>query len=147
MIKIRDLTKVFKMKKKDDLIVLDNINLDIEDGDIFGIIGMSGAGKSTLIRCINLLERPTSGSIEIDGIDITMKKGKELYKLRKNIGMIFQNFNLLMQKSVRKNIAFGLEITRLKEFKFDGMAKEEYKKLSYFKKKKLKKEIILKRLD
>lgn len=147
MIKIRNLTKTFKMKKTDDLVVLNNINLDIEDGDIFGIIGMSGAGKSTLIRCINLLERPTSGSIEIDGVDITTKSGKELLNLRKELGMIFQNFNLLMQKSVRKNIAFGLEIIKLNEFKVDGMTEEEYQKLSYFKKKSLKKETIRKRVD
>ncbi|ROR25745.1 D-methionine transport system ATP-binding protein [Mobilisporobacter senegalensis] len=146
MIKIRDLTKIFKMKN-DELVVLNNINLDIEDGDIFGIIGMSGAGKSTLIRCINLLERPTSGYIEIDGVDITTKRGNELLKLRKNIGMIFQNFNLLMQKSVKKNIAFGLEITKLREFKIEGMAEEEWRRLNYFKKKQLKKEAIEKRVN
>lgn len=146
MIEIKSLTKVFKIKNE-DLIVLDNINLEIEDGDIYGIIGMSGAGKSTLIRCINLLEKPTQGSILIDGVDITTKRGTELLKIRKNIGMIFQNFNLLMQKNVRKNIAFGLEITKLEEFQTAGMPKEEYKKLGYFQKRKLKKQAIGKRVD
>lgn len=146
MIRITDLKKEFNSKKQ-KLVVLNNINLEIEDGDIFGIIGMSGAGKSTLIRCINLLERPTSGRIEIDGVDITTKKGKELLQLRKNIGMIFQNFNLLMQKNVRKNIAFGLEITKLNEFKIEGMSSEEYEKLDYFQKRKAKKKEIEKRVN
>ncbi len=146
MIKITNLRKEFSNKKK-KLVVLTNINLEIEDGDIFGVIGMSGAGKSTLIRCINLLERPTSGKIEIDGVDITTKKGKELLGLRKNIGMIFQNFNLLMQKNVRKNIAFGVEITKLREFKIEGMTQKEFNKLDYFQKRKVKKIEIEKRVD
>ena len=70
-----------------------DVNLKIEDGDIFGIIGFSGAGKSTLVRCINLLERPTSGKVLIDGVDITQLKEAELRKIRKKIGMIFQHFN------------------------------------------------------
>ena len=72
-----------------------DVNLKIEDGDIFGIIGFSGAGKSTLVRCINLLERPTSGKVLIDGVDITQLKEAELRKIRKKIGMIFQHFNLM----------------------------------------------------
>ncbi|MFU0826833.1 MAG: Methionine import ATP-binding protein MetN [Lachnoclostridium sp.] len=147
MIELINLTKEFKSGKNKKLTVLDNISLKIDDGDIFGIIGMSGAGKSTLIRCINLLERPTSGRIKIDGVDITDIKGRELLALRKNIGMIFQNFNLLMQKNVRKNIAFGLEIIPLRDFKVSGMKEEEYKKLSYFKKRKAKKAEINKRID
>ncbi len=147
MIEIKDLTKEFKSGKNKKLTVLKNINLKIEDGDIFGIIGMSGAGKSTLIRCINLLERPTKGRIIIDGTDITAKKGKELSKLRKNIGMIFQNFNLLMQKNVRKNIAFGLEITKIKDFKISRMSERDYRELNYFQKRKAKKAEIIKRVD
>jgi D-methionine transport system ATP-binding protein len=146
MIRISNLTKEFQVKKK-KLTVLNNINMDIEDGDIFGIIGMSGAGKSTLIRCINLLEKPTSGSIYINDVDITKKSGRELLKLRKDIGMIFQNFNLLMQRNVRKNIAFGLEITKLKDFKVEGMSENEYRELSYFQKRKAKKEEIKRRVD
>lgn len=146
MIRIKNLTKEFQIKDK-KLTVLNDINMDIEDGDIFGIIGMSGAGKSTLIRCINLLEKPTSGNIYINDIDITKKSGRELLKLRKDIGMIFQNFNLLMQRNVRKNIAFGLEITKLKDFKITGMSDREYKSLSYFQKRKVKKEEISRRVD
>ncbi len=147
MIEISELTKEFNSGKNKKLTVLKNISMEIEDGDIFGVIGMSGAGKSTLIRCINLLERPTSGRILIDGTDITNKRGKELLSLRKNIGMIFQNFNLLMQKNVRKNIAFGLEITRLRDFKVSGMSEEQYKSLNYFDKRKAKKAEINKRVD
>ncbi|MDF2472401.1 MAG: transporter related protein [Anaerocolumna sp.] len=146
MIQITELTKVFQTKKQ-NLTVLNKINIRIEDGDIFGIIGMSGAGKSTLIRCINLLEKPTSGSIEIDGEDITTKSGKQLLKLRKSIGMIFQNFNLLMQKNVRRNIAFGLEIIPIKDFIIEGMSKKEYDVLNYFQKRKLKKAEINRRVD
>lgn len=147
MIQLKNLTKEFRTGKGQTLTVLKDINLEIEDGDIFGIIGLSGAGKSTLIRCINLLERPTSGSIMIDGVDITSMKGAELLKLRKKIGMIFQNFNLLMQRNVRKNIAFGLEITKLKDFKVKGMSPEEFQSLSYFKKLALKRQEINRIVD
>lgn len=146
MIRIANLTKEFQ-NGNTKLTVLNNINIEIEDGDIFGIIGMSGAGKSTLIRCINLLEKPTRGSIYINDQDITKKTGKDLLALRKGIGMIFQNFNLLMQRTVKKNIAFGLEITKLKDFKIDGMSDLEYRNLTYFNKRKAKKEYINKRVD
>lgn len=147
MIRLKDLTKEFKTGKGETLTVLNKVNLEIADGDIFGIIGMSGAGKSTLIRCINLLERPTSGSIIIDGVDITATRGSELLRLRKSIGMIFQNFNLLMQRNVRKNIAFGLEITKLRDFKVKGMEDYEFQALSYFKKRKIKKQEINRLVD
>lgn len=147
MIQVKQLTKEFSIAKNKKLTVLKNISLDIEDGDIFGIIGMSGAGKSTFIRCLNLLERPTKGTIVIDGVEITRKKGRELNSLRKNIGMIFQNFNLLMQKNVARNISFGLEITGINEFKIPGMADKDYKKFGYFKKRTLKKKEIERRVD
>ncbi len=147
MIQVKQLTKEFSIAKNKKLTVLKNISLDIEDGDIFGIIGMSGAGKSTFIRCLNLLERPTKGTIVIDGVEITRKKGRELNSLRKNIGMIFQNFNLLMQKNVARNIAFGLEITGVNQFKIPGMAEKDYKKLGYFKKRTQKKKEIERRVD
>lgn len=92
-----------------------NVSLTIEDGDIFGIIGLSGAGKSTLVRCINLLEKPTSGSVLIDGVDITSLSKKELLNTRHSISMIFQGFNLLAQRSVIKNICYPLEITGVKK--------------------------------
>lgn len=91
---------------------LRDVNLHIERGDIFGIIGQSGAGKSTLVRCINLLERPTEGSVIIDGKDVTAYRGKELSRLRESIGMIFQNFSLFQQRTVLRNVTFPLELRR-----------------------------------
>ena len=85
---------------------LSDINIDIADGDVFGIIGMSGAGKSTLVRTINLLERPTSGTIEVDGRDVTALAGAELRAYRRRVAMIFQNFGLLAQKTVLDNVCF-----------------------------------------
>lgn len=85
---------------------LSDINLEIADGDIFGIIGMSGAGKSTLVRTINLLERPTSGVIEVDGRDVTALSGVDLRAYRRRVAMIFQNFGLLAQKTVLDNVCF-----------------------------------------
>lgn len=93
---------------------LNNINLDIYPGDIYGIIGMSGAGKSTLVRCINFLEKPTSGTVVVDGKDLSTLSEPEIRKLRQNIGMIFQQFNLLMQRNVEDNICFPLEIAGVK---------------------------------
>ena len=85
---------------------LSDINIDIADGDVFGIIGMSGAGKSTLVRTVNLLERPTSGTIEVDGRDVTALSGEELRAYRRRVAMIFQNFGLLAQKTVLDNVCF-----------------------------------------
>lgn len=85
---------------------LSDINIDIAGGDVFGIIGMSGAGKSTLVRTINLLERPTSGTIEVDGRDVTALSGEELRAYRRRVAMIFQNFGLLAQKTVLDNVCF-----------------------------------------
>ena len=90
--------------------VLHDINLTIDSGEVFGILGSSGAGKSTLVRCINLLERPTSGKVLIDGRDITDAKGKELADVRAGIGMIFQNFSLFQQRTVLRNVTFPLEL-------------------------------------
>ena len=94
---------------------LRNISLTVEDGEIFGIIGLSGAGKSTLVRCINLLERPTSGSVIVDGRDLTAMTDRELRKARKSISMIFQSFNLLMQRSVLANVCFPMELAGVKK--------------------------------
>ncbi len=113
MIQVKNLSKVFRGET--DVRALTGINLSVEDGDIFGIIGMSGAGKSTLLRCIAGLEKPTEGAIEVDGADIAALQGKELTALRKRIGVIFQGYNLLMQKNVLKNVCFPLEL--------DGMDK------------------------
>ena len=113
-IEIKNLKKVFEIKGH-SIIALDNINLSIEKGDIFGIIGMSGAGKSTLVRSINYLEKPTEGQILIDGTDLFFLSEKELRKKRSDIGMIFQNFNLLEQKNVLDNVCFPLEIGGVKK--------------------------------
>ena len=99
---------------------LDQINLEIASGDIYGIIGMSGAGKSTLVRCLNYLEKPTAGVVKIHGKDLSTLKGRQLRKERQKIAMIFQHFNLLMQKNVLDNICFPLVIA--------GVSKKQAKK-------------------
>ena len=109
MIELKNLSKVYHTANR-EIVALDGINLTINDGEIFGIIGLSGAGKSTLVRCINLLERPTSGEVIIDGQSLTTLPRKELLKLRQQIGMIFQGFNLLEQRNVIGNICFPLEL-------------------------------------
>lgn len=109
MIEIKNLSKIYNTNYG-EFKALDDINITINDGDIFGIIGMSGAGKSTLLRCINLLEKPSSGQVIINGEDITGFAGAQLLQLRRNIGMVFQRFNLLMQRTVKDNVAFPLEI-------------------------------------
>ncbi|MCI5905617.1 MAG: ATP-binding cassette domain-containing protein [Oscillospiraceae bacterium] len=109
MIEIKNLSKVYSSSGK-DVVALKDINLTINDGEIFGIIGLSGAGKSTLVRCINYLEKPTSGEVLIDGKNLGTLSKKELLKTRQNIGMIFQSFNLLSQRNVIKNICYPLEI-------------------------------------
>ncbi len=111
MIRIKNLSKTFDKSYNVD--ALKNVNLSIEVGDVCGVIGMSGAGKSTLLRCIAMLETPSSGSIEIDGKDIFSLKGKELLDLKKSLGVVFQGYNLLMQRSIRQNIAFPLELIKM----------------------------------
>lgn len=112
MIKINALTKIYK--KEDQVIkALDGVDLHIEKGDIYGIIGLSGAGKSSLVRCINRIEDPTSGEIFISGTNILKLHGKSLREARQGIGMIFQNFNLLSSKTVYENIAFPLKLQKL----------------------------------
>ena len=113
LIELNHLTKTFKGKNQ-TVDALKDINLHIEQGDIFGIIGMSGAGKSTLVRCINFLEQPTSGSVVIDGKDLASLSPKALRQLRQQVSMIFQHFNLLSQRDVRGNIAFAMEIAGMK---------------------------------
>ncbi|WP_291288256.1 ATP-binding cassette domain-containing protein [Enorma sp.] len=105
MIEIQHLTKTFSTAAG-QAHALDDVSLAIEDGDIMGIIGMSGAGKSTLVRCINLLERPTSGKIVVDGQDVTGLSGAALRAYRRRVAMIFQNFGLLAQKTVIDNVCF-----------------------------------------
>ena len=109
MIELKNLSKIYDNGKTRVEAVKD-INLTIEDGDIFGIIGLSGAGKSTLIRCINFLEKPTEGQVIFDGVDLGAISHKELLKKRQSMSMIFQNFNLLSQRTALDNICYPLEI-------------------------------------
>ncbi len=108
MIEIKNVTKTF-VTPKQNVHACNDISLTIEDGEIYGIIGFSGAGKSTLVRCINLLERPTSGQVLIDGAELTAMSETELRKVRKKIGMIFQHFNLMRSRTVAQNIAYPLK--------------------------------------
>ena len=108
MIQIKNVTKTFT-GKDNTVEALKGINLEIHQGEIYGIIGMSGAGKSTLVRCLNFLERPTSGTVCVEGKDLSMLSDKELRETRTHIAMIFQHFNLLMQRTVIDNICFPLE--------------------------------------
>ncbi len=112
MIEISDLTKIYKTPQH-DVLALNQVSLKVNKGEIFGIIGLSGAGKSTLIRCINMLEKPTSGSIIVDGQVITSLAKRDLRQTRQKIGMIFQQFNLLSSRSVFDNIMFPLEISKV----------------------------------
>ena len=109
VIELKELTKTFEINGE-PFTALDKVSLTVHDGDIYGVIGMSGAGKSTLVRCINLLERPTSGQVLIDGADLTRMGEKQLRQKRREISMIFQQFNLLMQRTCLKNITFPMEI-------------------------------------
>lgn len=122
MIEIKNLSKSFQTADG-TVEALKNVSLTINDGDIYGIIGMSGAGKSTLVRCINMLERPTQGSVLIDGCDIGSLNGAQLREKRRNITMIFQGFNLLMQRTCLKNVCFPLELA--------GVGKHEAKARAY----------------
>ena len=107
IVRIRNLNKTFT-GRAGKVTALDGIDLDINRGEIFGIIGLSGAGKSTLVRCINLLERPTSGSVTVDGKEMTALSARELRQARKKIGMIFQHFNLMPSRTVFGNVAYPL---------------------------------------
>ena len=137
IIRIQNVTKTFP-GKDNQVEALKGITLDIAPGDIYGIIGMSGAGKSTLVRCLNFLERPTTGTVLIEGKDLSTLQEKELRRMRTQIAMIFQHFNLLMQKNVLDNVCFPMEIVGVKKADAVKRAKEllqivglEEKALSY----------------
>lgn len=123
IIQIKDLNKTFGTGEG-AVVALDDINISITPGEIFGIIGLSGAGKSTLVRCMNLLEKPTTGSVIFNGTDITSLSDKELRHIRQSIGMIFQSFNLLMQRTALDNICFPLEIAGVSKKEARVRAKE-----------------------
>lgn len=109
IIQIQNVSKTFQTKEG-QIDALKDISLEIRKGDIYGIIGMSGAGKSTLVRCLNFLEKPTAGKVLIDGVDLAGCSDAQLRKLRGGVAMIFQHFNLLMQRNVLDNVCFSLEI-------------------------------------
>jgi len=123
MIEIKNVDKIYETREGKFQALFD-VNLTINDGDVFGIIGESGAGKSTLVRCINLLERPTNGQIIIDGQDITNFTGKQLNETRHNIGMIFQHFSLFQQQTVLKNVMYPMRIRGVDRPKAEARARE-----------------------
>ena len=123
IIQLRHLTKRFG-SGDGQVRALEDISIDIRAGEIFGVIGLSGAGKSTLVRCINLLERPTSGEVVVDGRDMLRLSSKELREARKSIGMIFQGFNLLMQRTALDNVCFPLELAGTPRREAAGRARE-----------------------
>jgi len=123
MIQIKEVSKTFK-GVDGEIKALDNVSLSIDKGEIFGIIGLSGAGKSTLIRCINKLESPDSGKIIIRDEDILEKNQRELNLIRKDIGMIFQHFNLLSSRDVYGNIAFPLELVKVPKDEIEARVDE-----------------------
>ncbi len=128
MIELRNITKTFTTGADDGTLTtfdaLKQVSLTVNDGDIYGIIGMSGAGKSTLVRCINMLERPTEGQVLIDGVDVGALRAKELREVRRDVTMIFQGFNLLMQRTCLANITFPLELSGMKRSEAKQKAKE-----------------------
>ena len=123
MIQIQHLTKRFAAAGA-TVVALNDINLEIQDGDIYGIIGMSGAGKSTLVRCINMLERPDEGKVIVNGREMMQLSPAELRDARREITMIFQQFNLLMQRSCLKNICFPMELAGVKKADAEKRARE-----------------------
>ena len=116
MIELKSVSKTFISDKK-EVHAVDQVDLTINNGDIFGIIGFSGAGKSTLVRCINLLERPTEGQVLVNGQELTALSPKKLREARKKIGMIFQHFNLMPSRTIGGNVAYPL--------KGSGLSKEQ----------------------
>ena len=116
MIDLIDVSKIYPVKGSDDVVALDHVNLHVEAGSIHGIVGQSGAGKSTLIRCLTALEKPTSGSIIVDDIDLSQLRGRELRQARRKIGMVFQAANLFDAKTAGGNIEFPLKVAAKKEF-------------------------------
>ena len=117
MIDLKDISVTFTKEKDKEIHAVKDVNLHIQTGDVYGIVGYSGAGKSTLVRVINLLQRPTTGTVTIDGTELTSLKDKALREKRKEIGMIFQHFNLMNSRTIFENVAFSL--------KYSGKSKQE----------------------
>ncbi|MCI8623016.1 MAG: ATP-binding cassette domain-containing protein [Provencibacterium sp.] len=123
LIEIQALYKTYS-SKGGNVPALEDIHLTIDGGDIFGIIGLSGAGKSTLVRCLNFLEKPTSGTVRIDGVDLSSLTPAGLRELRRSVGMIFQQFNLMMQRTALQNVLFPLELQKADRKKSEARARE-----------------------
>lgn len=123
MIEIKNLGKVFT-EKSGKVVALRNASATINDGDIFGVIGMSGAGKSTLLRCLCLLEKPSEGQILLNGRDLAALSGADLRMARRQMGVVFQGYNLLMQKTVAENVAFPLKLDKYDKAAVDARVKE-----------------------
>lgn len=117
MITLKNINKIYQQKNL-SVHALKDINLEIKKGEIFGVIGSSGAGKSTLIRCVNILEKPSSGDVIVDGVNMTTLSNQELIKQRRQIGMIFQHFNLLSSRTVFGNVALALEFSNISDKSF-----------------------------
>ena len=113
LLEVAQLTKSFHQKQ--NYLVLDGVSFTLQENEIVGLVGASGAGKSTLVRCINFLEKPTSGTVIFDNLDLSKLSRKELCKARQSMGMIFQQFNLLMQRTALQNICFPMEIAGVKK--------------------------------
>jgi len=127
MIEFQNLKKVYESGGQ-QVAALNGIDLKINKGEIFGVIGFSGAGKSSLVRCVNLLERPTSGSVIVDGHNLTSMSVKEVREIKKNIGMVFQHFNLLNSKTVYANVAMPLTLAKVPK---DGIKKRVQELLEF----------------
>ncbi|MBQ4252029.1 MAG: ATP-binding cassette domain-containing protein [Erysipelotrichaceae bacterium] len=123
MIEIKNISKKFRTEGG-DIYALKDVSLNIADGDVYGIIGVSGAGKSTLVRCINMLEKPSEGTVCIDGVDMSLLSEKQLREKRKEIAMIFQGFNLLMQRNCLKNVCFPMELAGVNRIEAEKKAKK-----------------------
>ena len=123
MIELRNLSKRF-VTADGPVEALNNVNLTVNDGDIYGIIGMSGAGKSTLVRCINMLERPTEGSVLLDGQDLGALNKRQMQDVRRKVTMIFQSFNLLMQSTCLQNVMFPLKLIHAPRAEAEARARE-----------------------
>ena len=123
MIEFSDVSKIFKVKSR-EVKAVQNVSLKIEKGDIFGVIGFSGAGKSTLLRMVNLLEKPTVGTVKVHDTDLMKLSPKELRGLRRNIGMIFQNFNLMTSRTVAGNIAYPMKLEKVPKKEIERRTKE-----------------------
>lgn len=123
MIEIKNLGKVFT-EKSGKVVALRNASATINDGDIFGVIGMSGAGKSTLLRCLCLLEKPSEGQILLNGRDLAALSGADLRMARRQMGVVFQGYNLLMQKTVAENVAFPLKLDKYDKTAVDARVKK-----------------------